>query len=83
MILYAAIRQDVIEVCEKFGTVECVVIPRPVQGQLVPGVGKVFVEFKEKDQTKKAVEKLAGTAHAGRTVLTSFFMYEKYLSGDF
>ncbi len=77
------IRQDVMETCANFGKVECVVIPRAVQGQLVPGVGKIFVEFKDKEETKVAVEKLSGTLFGGRTVLTSFFLYEKYLAGDF
>jgi len=42
---YEDIVADVKEECEKFGPVRSLFIPRPVKGEEVPGLGKVFFPF--------------------------------------
>lgn len=54
--------EDVKEECSKFGEILSIKIPRPRIGEIVPGLGKVFVEFADIEQAKEA-----------RKVKTSYF----------
>jgi splicing factor U2AF subunit len=49
---YNEILEDVKEECDKYGTVISLKIPRPMLGEFVMGVGKVFVEFSSIEEAK-------------------------------
>jgi len=77
---YEGILEDVREEAGKFGSVIDLVIPRPMAGRKVPGVGKVFVQMdliENADKVKKALE---GRQFLGRTVLATFFSKEKFIA---
>jgi len=69
---YADIVLDTKEECEKFGEVKALEIPRPIEGQEVTGVGKVYILFGSKEACIQARETLHGRAFDGRTVFASF-----------
>lgn len=51
---YSEILEDVKEECAKYGEVLSIKIPRPKFAELVPGLGKIFVEFGNVEQAKEA-----------------------------
>ncbi|KAJ3060494.1 U2 small nuclear RNA auxiliary factor 2, partial [Podochytrium sp. JEL0797] len=69
---YEDILEDIRDECGKFGEVVKVFIPRPVEGQEVPDVGKIFVEFSSQEGSGVALKALAGRKFADRTVYTSY-----------
>jgi len=77
------IKLDIEEECERFGKVRSLVIPRPLEGQEVPGEGKIFVEFDDVQSAQKAQLALAGRKFDNRTVVTSFFDEERYTKRNF
>jgi len=79
----ADILEDIREECSKFGQVLAVKIPRPVGGQPVPGVGKIFVMYSNVEEATVALRALSGRKFADRTVLTSFYDVEKFNSSEF
>lgn len=70
---YEDILEDIREECQKYGNVRSLEIPRPVFGVDVRGVGKVFVEFSDKNECQKAQAALTGRKFANRVVVTSYF----------
>ncbi|KAG0210956.1 U2 small nuclear RNA auxiliary factor 2 [Mortierella sp. GBA30] len=80
---YEDILDDIRDECSKFGQVVDVKIPRPVAGQPVPGVGKIFVLYKTPEEATVALRALSGRKFADRTVLTSFYDEDKYVAGEF
>lgn len=57
---------------ERFGTVEVLTIPRPVEGEVVPGLGRVYCKFASIEECQKAQRALAGRRYEERTVCTTF-----------
>ena len=45
---------DVKEECERYGKVLALKAPRPQGGIMVPGVGKIFVEYSTVEEAKEA-----------------------------
>lgn len=80
---YADIVDDVREECSKFGKVVSLDIPRPIDNVEVPGLGKVFVEFEDKNGSQAAAKALGGRSFAGRVVVTSYLDEAKYFGADF
>lgn len=80
---YQEILEDVREECGKYGRVRNVIVPRPIEGQAVPGQGKIFCEFASPEDTKKAAGALAGRKFANRVVVTSYYNLEKFRKRDF
>ncbi|KAF9952001.1 U2 small nuclear RNA auxiliary factor 2 [Mortierella alpina] len=80
---YEDILEDIREECSKFGQVADVKIPRPVPGQVVPGVGKIFVLYTTPEEATVALRALSGRKFADRTVLTSFYDVDKFAAGEF
>lgn len=76
---YSGICEDVREESGKFGQVVELVIPRPVAGQKIPGVGKVFVQMDSIDAASKVKSALEGRQFLGRTVLATYFSKEKFI----
>ncbi|PAV65644.1 hypothetical protein WR25_12736 isoform A [Diploscapter pachys] len=75
---YEDILEDIREECSKYGVVRSLEVPRPVDGFEVQGVGKVFIEFVAKSDCQKAQAALTGRKFANRTVVTSYFDFNKY-----
>jgi splicing factor U2AF 65 kDa subunit len=70
--------EDVKEECEKFGPVLEMKVPRPVAGRQLPGVGKIYVKFEDKESAQKALRSLAGRKFADRTVVVTYFGEEYF-----
>lgn len=77
------ILEDIREECLKFGHVRDVKIPRPIPGETVSGVGKIFVMYSTPEEATTALRALSGRKFAERTVLTSFYDVEKFQAGEF
>lgn len=79
---YTGITEDVQEEASKFGQVIDIVIPRPMAGRKVPGVGKVFVQMDTIDNATKVKQALEGRQFLGRTVLGTFFNKQKFIARE-
>src|ERR1700761_2523531 len=72
--LTAEICEDVMEECQKYGTILSMKIPRPSMGsRQSAGVGKIFIKYENAESAKKALQALAGRKFADRTVVTTYF----------
>ncbi|KAI6197865.1 hypothetical protein M3Y94_01275900 [Aphelenchoides besseyi] len=80
---YEDILDDIRSECAKYGTVISLEVPRPIQGQEVRGVGKVFVEFQSPSECQKAQAALTGRKFANRVVVTSYYDIEQYHKREF
>ncbi|PVV04731.1 hypothetical protein BB560_000760 [Smittium megazygosporum] len=80
---YYGIMEDVKEECMKFGNVEAIKIPRPIEGQAVPGLGKIFVKFNDTNEATVALRALAGRKFADRTVLVSYLSEDDFYANNF
>ncbi|KAI9236638.1 MAG: hypothetical protein BYD32DRAFT_369523 [Podila humilis] len=80
---YEDILEDIRDECLKFGQVRDVKIPRPIPGETVSGVGKIFVMYSSPEEATTALRALSGRKFADRTVLTSFYDVEKFQAGEF
>ncbi|OMJ12271.1 Splicing factor U2AF 50 kDa subunit, partial [Smittium culicis] len=80
---YNDILEDVRDECGKFGTVEMLKIPRPVEGVKVNGVGKIFVKFQNVSEATTALRALAGRKFADRTVIVSYLTESDFYSENF
>ncbi|KAL2620503.1 hypothetical protein R1flu_000708 [Riccia fluitans] len=68
---YEEILEDMNIECGKFGNVVSLVIPRPKSdGEEVPGVGKVFVEYVDTQGAMKAKQALHGRKFSGNSMAT-------------
>ncbi|EPZ32084.1 RNA-binding domain-containing protein [Rozella allomycis CSF55] len=79
---YNEIMEDVKEVCSTYGKVENIIMPRPVPGQNVMGVGRVYIQYVSSEEAKRAVLGLAGRKYGDRTIIAGFYFYEKFIAGD-
>ncbi|VVC26080.1 U2 snRNP auxilliary factor, large subunit, splicing factor,RNA recognition motif domain [Cinara cedri] len=80
---YKDISDDIHDECSKYGFVQSIEIPRPIEGMDVPGCGKVYVEFTSVTDCQKAQQSLAGRKFNKRIVVTSFMELEKYRKKEF
>lgn len=81
---YQDIMVDMKEEGEKFGSLVKVVIPRPgPNGELGPGVGKVFLEYAETDSSSKARAGMNGRKFGGNQVVAVFYPENKFAEGDY
>lgn len=86
---YEEILEDIKDECSKYGTVKSIEIPRPPlkagrdDEQVVPGLGKVFVEFELATEAQRAQLNLAGRRFANRVVVTSYFDRDRYRNKEF
>ncbi|XP_025196275.1 splicing factor U2AF 50 kDa subunit-like isoform X2 [Melanaphis sacchari] len=80
---YKEILEDIRAECNKYGGVQSLKVPRPIEGIDVPGCGKVFVEFNNFEDCQKALEALSGRIFNNRVVLTSYMEQEKYHKNEF
>ncbi|KAK9674962.1 hypothetical protein K7432_016761 [Basidiobolus ranarum] len=80
---YQDILEDVGEECSKYGRIVELRIPKPNEGQDVPGVGKVFIQYETKDECSVALRALAGRKFADRTVVASYITEERFQAQDY
>ena len=68
----------------QFGTVIDVLIPRPApEGQPPPsGLGKVFINFAEKEGAVNSFRVMHGRRFGGRTVVASYVQEADYAAGN-
>ncbi|KAA8515277.1 hypothetical protein F0562_018493 [Nyssa sinensis] len=81
---YEEILEDMRDEGGKFGDLMNVVIPRPnPNGELVPGVGKVFLEYSDITSCANARDALSGRKFGGNTVMAVYYEEEKYHNRDY
>ncbi|XP_024982811.1 splicing factor U2af large subunit B-like isoform X2 [Cynara cardunculus var. scolymus] len=81
---YEEILEDMREEGRKFGDLTNVVIPRPdPNGEQIPGLGKVFLEYAESSDCAKAKDSLGGRKFGGNVVTAVYYPEDKYLQGDY
>lgn len=80
---YEDIKADMLDECSKYGNVQSILIPRPVEGEnQPPGVGKVYVEYEDVPPAVKAKAALHGRKFGGRSVQVTFIDPEKFAAGQ-
>lgn len=80
---YEDILDDMKDECGKYGRVKSIEIPRPVAGEEVGGLGKVYVEFAAVGDSIKATNSLSGRKFAQRVVMTCYYDEERFNLRDF
>ncbi|KAL3645247.1 hypothetical protein CASFOL_010427 [Castilleja foliolosa] len=81
---YEDILEDMRSECGKFGSLVNVVIPRPLpDGEMPPGVGKVFLEYADNEGAIKARQGLHGRKFGGNEVLAVFYPENKFAEADY
>ncbi|KAF9611478.1 hypothetical protein IFM89_032448 [Coptis chinensis] len=81
---YDDIMEDVRTEGEKYGDLVSVIIPRPgPNGELSPGVGKVFLEYSDTDGAAKARQGLNGRKFDGNVVVAVYYPEDKFSEGDY
>lgn len=81
---YEEILDDMKEECKKFGALVNVIIPRPnMEGELIPGVGKVFLEYSDTASCANAKSMLGGRKFGGNTVTADYYPEDKFYSADY
>ncbi|CAM6048654.1 unnamed protein product [Sphagnum compactum] len=81
---YEEIIEDMREECGRYGNLTNLVIPRPnPNGEEVPGIGMVFVEYGDLQGAAKAKASLHGRKFGGNTVIATYYSEEKFMHGDY
>ncbi|GAB4847117.1 hypothetical protein Ancab_039816 [Ancistrocladus abbreviatus] len=81
---YEDIVDDMRQEGEKFGSLVNVVIPRPVpNGESLPGVGKVFMEYADVESASKARAGMNGRKFGGNQVVAVFYPENKFAQGEY
>ncbi|KAF9678346.1 hypothetical protein SADUNF_Sadunf07G0025400 [Salix dunnii] len=81
---YEDILEDIRMEAGKFGQLVNVVIPRPrPDGENVPGVGKVFLEYVDTEGSSKARAGMNGRKFGGNHVVAVFFPENKFSQGEY
>ncbi|CAI9110736.1 OLC1v1010810C1 [Oldenlandia corymbosa var. corymbosa] len=81
---YEDILEDMRLECGKFGTLVNLVIPRPgPNGEVLPGVGKVFLEYADIESATKARNGLHGRKFGGNQVVAVYYPENKFSEGDY
>ncbi|KAL6580451.1 hypothetical protein OROMI_008475 [Orobanche minor] len=81
---YEDIVEDMRTECGKFGSLVNVIIPRPLSdGEMAPGVGKVFLEYADTEGATKARQGLNGRKFGGNEVVAVFYPENKFSEGDY
>ncbi|XP_074592825.1 splicing factor U2af large subunit B [Curcuma longa] len=81
---YKEIVEDMREESEKFGSLVNLVIPRPSQtGEVIPGVGKVFLEYANITDSARAKVALHGRRFGENVVCAAYYPEEKFSIGDY
>ncbi|KAK9681919.1 hypothetical protein RND81_10G036900 [Saponaria officinalis] len=81
---YEEILEDMRDECAKFGVLVNIIIPRPnTEGELLPGVGKVFLEYADTVASANAKNMLGGRKFGGNTVTADYYPEDKFYDADY
>lgn len=80
---YADLAEDVEEECKRFGDVTGLEIPRPKDGEDVPGLGCIYVRFGQEENATSALKALNGRKFGGNIVKVSYFPLDKFEKNAF
>ncbi|EGZ21173.1 hypothetical protein PHYSODRAFT_488481 [Phytophthora sojae] len=80
---YADLAEDVEEECKRFGNVTGLEIPRPKDGEEVPGLGCIYVRFEEEKNAVDALKALNGRKFGGNIVKVTYFPLDKFDKQEF
>ncbi|XP_043708873.1 splicing factor U2af large subunit B-like isoform X2 [Telopea speciosissima] len=81
---YEDIMEDMRAEGGKYGNLANVAIPRPgPNGELSPGVGKVFLEYADVDGATKARQGLNGRRFGGNVVTANYYPENKFSQGEY
>ena len=80
---YKELNYDILEECKHYGKVIQVKIPRPSSDYGMLGVGKVFVEYANRDGASWAKKYMQGTTFRGRTLDVVFHPEESFRKGQY
>ncbi|KAL8011921.1 putative RNA recognition motif domain, nucleotide-binding alpha-beta plait domain superfamily [Plasmopara halstedii] len=72
---YADLAEDVEEECKRFGSVVGMEIPRPKEGEDVPGLGCIYVRFGKQEEAVSALKALNGRKFGGNIVNVTYFPF--------
>jgi len=75
---YQDIMEDTKEECQTFGYLINIQMPRTG-----PGKGKIYLEYKTKDDAANAIRQLGGRTFDGKKVEATYFNEEKFANMDF
>ncbi|POM69179.1 Splicing factor U2af large subunit [Phytophthora palmivora] len=75
---YADLAEDVEEECKRFGSVAGMEIPRPKDGEEVPGLGCIYVRFGKEEDAVSALKALNGRKFGGNIVKVTYFPLDKF-----
>lgn len=82
--VFEEIYDDMKEECGKYGSLVNLVIPRPnANGEEVPGLGKVFLEYSDMKEAAKAKSFLNGRKFGGNTVVPVYYPEDKFSRGEY
>ncbi|KAG3174000.1 hypothetical protein PI126_g579 [Phytophthora idaei] len=74
---YADLAEDVEEECKRFGSVTGMEIPRPKDGEEVPGLGCIYIRFGKEEDAVSALKALNGRKFGGNIVKVTYFPLDK------
>ncbi|TYZ58272.1 hypothetical protein PybrP1_007949 [[Pythium] brassicae (nom. inval.)] len=80
---FSDLKEDVEEECKRFGKVVNLVIPRPQEGESVPGVGSIFVRFSDVSEATAALKALSGRKFGGNIVKVTYYPLARFEAKDF
>ncbi|KAF1793106.1 Nucleotide-binding alpha-beta plait domain [Phytophthora cactorum] len=75
---YADLAEDVEEECKRFGSVTGMEIPRPKDGEEVPGLGCIYIRFGKEEDAVSALKALNGRKFGGNIVRVTYFPLDKF-----
>ncbi|KAG7388557.1 Serine/threonine-protein kinase Kist [Phytophthora pseudosyringae] len=75
---YADLAEDVEEECKRFGSVTGMEIPRPKDGEEIPGLGCIYVRFGKEEDAVSALKALNGRKFGGSIVKVTYFPLHKF-----
>ncbi|ETL49370.1 hypothetical protein, variant [Phytophthora nicotianae] len=75
---YADLAEDVEEECKRFGSVTGMEIPRPKDGEEIPGLGCIYVRFGKEEDAVSALKALNGRKFGGNIVKVTYFPLDKF-----
>ncbi|KAG3115628.1 hypothetical protein PI124_g897 [Phytophthora idaei] len=75
---YADLAEDVEEECKRFGSVTGMEIPRPKDGEEVPGLGCIYIRFGKEEDAVSALKALNGRKFGGNIVKVTYFPLDKF-----
>eukprot|EP00192_Tetraselmis_astigmatica_P004420 CAMPEP_0117657448 /NCGR_PEP_ID=MMETSP0804-20121206/5336_1 /TAXON_ID=1074897 /ORGANISM="Tetraselmis astigmatica, Strain CCMP880" /LENGTH=493 /DNA_ID=CAMNT_0005463903 /DNA_START=90 /DNA_END=1573 /DNA_ORIENTATION=- len=78
--MYTEIKEDMEEECGKYGKVETLLIPRPLD-ENKSGMGKVIIKYGSADEAARAKAAMHGRRFGGKTVQAVYISVENFQAG--